>query len=233
MAVSWSGRVGEAQWWVDRLHPFSRHDNGSVIPEGFEVYLRLFHPIDADLDGRPASVTTWTALARANNRVAHCDMQLHGIGAPPGTGVSWRDAQIMSWTGSQEPESLITLATILADHTYSPGKAWFAIWDGFGRTDCPDGLPKVYTDARDYYLVHGSVTEAVPAKELANGSGPNVWWPADRAWIVASEIDFAWTFVACSEQAARAIESEASLETYRCSPHHRSTFDADTINVEP
>ncbi len=24
---------------------------------------------------------------------------------------------------------------------------------------------------------------------------PNLWWPEDRAWFVATEIDLAWTYV--------------------------------------
>ncbi len=221
MPVTWSDRDEEAQWWVERLHPFRARDNGSTIPEGFKVYLPLFHPIESGLDGHPVPRTTWTALAEANSRVAHCDMQLHLVAAPPGVTLSWQDAHQLVWVGDQEPEDLAMLATILADHTSTPDDAWFAVWDGFGGTGYTRGLPTVQTDDRAYYLTHGSLAEAVLAKDRCRGSGPNVWWPADRAWIVASEIDFAWTFVACSEGAARAVEAEPGLEAYRCSPHLR------------
>jgi len=35
--------VSPARWIKDRLHPFAQ-DTGSVIPEGFEAYARVFHP---------------------------------------------------------------------------------------------------------------------------------------------------------------------------------------------
>jgi hypothetical protein len=35
--------------------------------------------------------------------------------------------------------------------------------------------------------------------------GPNLWWPVDRAWCVASEIDLPWTFVGGSTKLIDAV----------------------------
>jgi hypothetical protein len=40
---------------------------------------------------------------------------------------------------------------------------------------------------RDYLLFTGSVVEGEGWQ-----AGPNLWWPNDRAWMVANEIDLDW-----------------------------------------
>ena len=70
-----------ANWLVERLHPFGQ-DTGSIVPEGFEAYCRVFHP-HADTGER------WSEIAARNGRVAHAEMQFHLISrlaAPRPTG---------------------------------------------------------------------------------------------------------------------------------------------------
>ena len=43
MTVRYTSDVSPGRWIKDRLHPFAQ-DTGSVIPEGFEAYARVFHP---------------------------------------------------------------------------------------------------------------------------------------------------------------------------------------------
>jgi hypothetical protein len=42
--VQWSSEVESADWIAERLHPFAQ-DVGSVIPDIFPAYVRLFHPV--------------------------------------------------------------------------------------------------------------------------------------------------------------------------------------------
>jgi hypothetical protein len=51
-----------------------------------------------------------------------------------------------------------------------------------------------------------------PAAEL--------WWPADRAWFVATEIEFEWTFVAGDPTLIESLRADERLEV---AP---TTFDA-------
>jgi hypothetical protein len=65
-----------ASWIVENLHGFAQ-DIGSVVPHGFDAYVRIFHPGWAGArDGRPG---TWSEIARANGRVAHPEMQFHAL----------------------------------------------------------------------------------------------------------------------------------------------------------
>lgn len=40
----------------------------------------------------------------------------------------------------------------------------------------------------------------------------NLWWPDDRAWCVATEIDFMTTYIAGTAEAIAAIVARADLE---------------------
>lgn len=97
-----------------------------------------------------------------------------------------------------------------------------------GRVEAPD---------REYLLFRGPVTAVTAAStsgagmgpagpsapESARGpeaalDGPNVWWPADRAWVVASEIDLSWTYVAGPAALADALAPDARFTTSRTAP---------------
>ena len=48
---------------------------------------------------------------------------------------------------------------------------------------------------------------------------PQQWWPDDRAWAVATEIDDDYTVVAGSDDLIAAILAHPGLEAFRVSPH--------------
>ena len=77
--ITWLTDVSAADWIAPRLHPFNV-DTGSVIPEGFEAYCRIFHPVEPDW---PETRTRrWADIAAENGRVVHSEMQFHMINAP-------------------------------------------------------------------------------------------------------------------------------------------------------
>ena len=44
--------------------------------------------------------------------------------------------------------------------------------------------------------------------------GPNLWWPEDRAWIVATEIDFMETYIGGSAECINQLLSGPDLEAF-------------------
>lgn len=83
---------------------------------------------------------------------------------------------------------------------------------------------------REYRLFRGPVSAAagaaVPAPwplrgddtlDLDGGAldGPNLWWPADRTWVVASEIDLPWTYVGGSRAVVDAIVADRHFAARR------------------
>ena len=71
--------------------------------------------------------------------------------------------------------------------------------------------PRVRLPSRDYLLYAGHVSEALA---LVDGKQqtPNLWWPADRSWCVASEIDLPWTYLAGSVELVEAVLADPRLE---------------------
>jgi hypothetical protein len=188
-----SDDVAQAAWIGPRLHPFNSYDAGSVIPTGFDGYARLDHEHEGVLP---------EAVARA-------------------------------------------LVNVLQAQTSNPDPLWLAIWEGYGymyagvpsmtitatRLFVPEddepgpppivwrhppprrkGTPRLRLPGRDYLLYRGSFAQ-VPGWM----QGPNLWWPVDRAWCVASEIDLPWTFVGGSTRLIDAVIGDQDLNARRTS----------------
>jgi hypothetical protein len=62
---------------------------------------------------------------------------------------------------------------------------------------------------------------------------PNLWWPDDRAWCVATEIDFSYTYVGGTQRCVDAIIQTPGLEAYAVDPADPVTWDGDHVNPRP
>ena len=134
--------VAPARWIFVRLHTFAQ-DAGSIIPSGFESYARIFHPAarrDRDIE----RTVSWRQIAEANGRIAHSEMQFGHVAS------AWHrpSPQPQLWTdepriGSLPAELARALSDVLAAHTSTPDRCWFAVWEGWGGLAVPAGAPKV------------------------------------------------------------------------------------------
>jgi hypothetical protein len=84
---------------------------------------------------------------------------------------------------------------------------------------------RVTLPRRDYLLFTGSVAEAQGWED-----GPNLWWPDDRAWCVASEIDFPYTYVGGTSELIEKILHHPALEALPAKVADGITATSDTIN---
>lgn len=69
----------------------------------------------------------------------------------------------------------------------------------------------------------------------AEGSGsylqsPSIWWPEDRAWLVATEIDFDSTLVAGSAAFIAELQGHAALEVLPITPDIDLSWEGDILN---
>jgi len=232
---------------VDRRSTaYLRADAGSIIPDGFEAYGRLFHPVEhGDDDPRER----WSDLARRNDRIVHAEMQFHYInrpvGQPPpsgyerGTGPSW---------GSLPAEERAILVEVLSRHTSPPATCWFCVWEGTNpgggqdvvwvkagtlraplhRRQAPPDLlshPQVELPHRRYFLYGGSIVRA-----LALDQSPHLWWPEDRSWFVATEVDYAWTYVGGTQDLIDELIADDRLEVLPAQLSDKPFYDADLLN---
>lgn len=78
------------------------------------------------------------------------------------------------------------------------------------------------------YLVYVGPLSELPSWRW---EGPNLWWPEDRAWFVASEIDLVSTYVGGSAAAIAELLRDPLLEVLPSSATDRVTADSDRINV--
>ena len=79
--------------------------------------------------------------------------------------------------------------------------------------------------ARAYLLFSGSVSDAAGWED-----GPNLWWPEDRAWCVASEIDHNYSYVGGSAELISELLTHSALEAVPAKITDGITYDSDRIN---
>ena len=69
------------------------------------------------------------------------------------------------------------------------------------------------------------------ATESPSGrNAPNLIWPADHSWLVASEVDFDSTLVGGSAELIEAVVECPRLEAWRVEPTDSLAADADRVN---
>ena len=221
----WLRDVSPAGWIGPRLHPFAQ-DIGSVIPEGFAAYARLFHPVEVDRDRRER----WSDVAARNGRIVHSEMQFHMIAAPRGQTPS------VDYNRGNQPRMgtlHVEQRRILVDHlrsaTTTPDRCWFAMWEGFGGLDDGGIRERVELPSRNYLLYSGPVDRTLESPHPFDQS-PNLWWPEDRAWFVATEIDFDSTFVGGDDRLIAALASDQRLEALAILLSARADAAADRVN---
>ena len=62
---------------------------------------------------------------------------------------------------------------------------------------------------------------------------PNLWWPDDRAWCVATEIDMQSSYIGGSQACVERLLGDDRLELYEVQPSDGVRWDADDVNPKP
>lgn len=243
-----------AKWIAERLHPFAQ-DAGAIIPPGFAAYARIFHPA-MRRTGQEEVPVTWREIADSNLRVHHSEMQ---FGAIAGGSALKHGSQPGLWdrlprTGTLPLDIAGVLVSVLGNHTRTPERCWFAAWDGWGDpvfhtsgawndASAPPPMtviprPKVPTfkvPGRGYYIARGPLSAAL---ETVYGvtfhyQSASIWWPDDRAWCVATEVDFDWTYVGGSNECIAAVLGDPGIEALPARISDGVSYASDPINPMP
>jgi hypothetical protein len=213
-----------------------------TVPSGFAAYVRICHPA-ADRDACPV---TWPVVARHTGRRAHPGMQWHALvgSADPlnVTGSLWPGEDPAR--GNLVPQALAPLCDALADHTATPERCLFCLWEGWGwfhtssMGPAAAGAPRLQLPGREYLLLAGPLHAALQighsyAPNAFAPQSPNLFWPTDRAWCVASEIDFDSTLVGGTTELVDAILRAAEFDAWAVRPEDSLASDADRLNPVP
>jgi hypothetical protein len=104
--------------------------------------------------------------------------------------------------------------------------------DEIGRSRSRLRLP-----GRDYVVLTGPLRGALRIGSFGLGifrpQSPNIFWPADRRWCVASEIDFDCMLVGGSARLIEAILNTPELDAWPVGPDDSLASDADKLNQIP
>jgi hypothetical protein len=225
-------------WLKDRLYPISRSTGTrvcSVIPDAFAAYARVLHPARNGSEGQVA--VRWRDVASWSGRITHPEMQWETISQPRTVGESAPPWRYEPAVGYCAPDVLAPLVDILRKHSIGEDGCWACVWEGWGGIgDAFPEVSRVNLPGRNYMLFW--VPFALLAEGVFRGPGatrisPSLWWFADRSWCVATEVDFAWTYVGGSRSCIEDILSHSNLEAMATAPHHRGDHESDQINIVP
>jgi len=254
---AWSAETGQASWIGERLAPFGASVVTSVIPGGFEAYARVLHPAEEPLHGG-GRVVRWAEVAAWSGLPLRPGSQFHSIALPrarPEGEAPWTGQG--PHRGSLYPPDAMILAGILRDWTTAPQRCWFCVWDGYGWDGVyltasdgaaaaepssgrwPDPVPaevrggsRVELPNRDYLLHCGPVEAALATVGLGGGHQvANLWWPQDRAWFVATEIDLAWTYVGGPGGLISQLLAETRIEALPAAPDGELSGTEDWVTA--
>ncbi len=190
-----------AEWLQASMVTFATNV-ASFLPGQFDAYARLRHPLEIN-DGSEGPAPTWRAVHVDERGVVESLRRF----VPD----SFRTS-----TGSLPVAVIPRLIDHLGPATTTPADCWFAVWEGFGGSVVPGRLePKLDLPHRRYHLFGGPIEGALTSFGVVpfHHQSANLWWPADHAWCVATEVDHAWTYVGGSRSCIASLLSDARLET--------------------
>ena len=180
---------------------------GSLLPPGFDRYLRVFHPFvpwDARF-GRVSATRTWRQLADE-------------AGVAFGPTLTWRQlAPVVPlsadgasrpwavWEGELEPATADALFEGLEREQSGPYLVGYEL-AAYGR---PGRALLFRGEALDDRLEAAAVARSIG---VFSGS-PEYLWPNDLRWIVRTDWDLTSTYVASSHDGAERILADPRVET--------------------
>ena len=232
--LDWAEDVSPARWVEESLSDFAKVR--SLLPKGFSAYVRVFHP--AYLDHDRNQPVRWSTVASRTGRTVHPLMQFERIAdLSEEPGDMYRDPPwgLLPASGSIPEKECRTLAGLLRDFTSTPDHCFFCLWEGYGNIDprLYKASSRVKAPGRDYLLFRGpldAVMSFLRSTESFWGYSPNIWWPADRAWCVATDIDLFDTYVGGSRECIAAVLDSPNLEALPTTLDARVDIGADTVN---
>jgi hypothetical protein len=236
--VAFAGRppetdVAPGAWIAGSVRP-ALGDVGSLVPPTFAAFARVLHPA-VRYEGDDDVAVTWAAVAEHNGTVAHPLMQWPAL-----TG-AWEyldeDSQPPVWDRAPDEGHLPVpaaerLAAVLTAHTTTPDDCYFGLWSGGGLVLAD--APTLVLPHRAFWLLRGPIGLATAnlADEPMEQSA-HLWWPADRAWCVVTDIDLMSTYVGGSADCIADLLASDGLEVAPAGVDQSTFWDADTVNALP
>jgi hypothetical protein len=197
--------VSEADWLHAALRPWGPSVDGPVqiasfVPDSYEAFARILHPARdgclpaAQLAALGDALAPFTAMP---GRCAFCFWIGYGF---------WGGRVGYSLGGDVTAEQR---AAILRE--------------AVARAEAEEAqlapIPLVRLPHREHYVFTGALDRtARPFRFDVWEQSPNMWWPADRTWFVATEIDGYSTYVGGSAACIDAVLTCPGIEAIAVTP---------------
>jgi hypothetical protein len=224
------------------------------VPEVFEAYARAFYPIvrggvfdGTEIVARNPPTLRWSEVAEWNGLQVHPEMTPEAIVRPaPGKSMKPRDVDLNDVGYTMENDQFSALASILARHTDTPESTWFGLWEGYGDllvgyapTPGRQEVHQVpYPDVfvlpdRNYLLYRGPISGWRQFYNAHHTEVPDLWWPDDRSWCLATDTDFRWLYIGGSSDCIQEITNSKVIEAPVTAPDHCSYWIASDLINDP
>jgi hypothetical protein len=214
-----SDDVDTADWLRRALRPWTNrgiHHVATLVPAEYPAHARILHRAST----RTGEVRWADIAARTSQPFTAATSYRELVGwHPDADHQSPPEPWLAPMDGSLRPDECAAVADVLARHTATPNDCWFCVWEGYGWTELSrlaEGRPRVVLEHRNCLLFRGPVSAATSFRSAPWFQSPTLWWPADRAWCVASELDIYSTYAAATSAAVRDLIAHQALEVLEC-----------------
>lgn len=221
-----------ASWWLDELDTWDTEGVpvSSLVPGILPAVVQVLHPWWRARFAGEGQPVRWAELARQQGftNVRELDSTRDDADRIPAAD----KAGLASTTGQLDRLTAAALVDVLTTATTVPDDVFVAVWVGWGDVSAQQ-FPQaahLYTQSRGHFLLRGPLAGVLTSVSASGLDQPTagLWWPADRAWFVATEVDFPWTFVAGDESLIDMVLQDERLEA------GRTSFDAQANEgIEP
>lgn len=201
----------QADWWLEQLAPRGERSLpvSSLVPSSLSAVCQVLHP----WWGTAPEPVSWREAASQLGFASVTDFdrsrEMYSIPAAEEAGLS-------ASCGELDVEVARALIDKLAGATATPDDVFVAVWDGWGDVPAQrfPGAAHLATPDRGHFLLRGPLTGVLSSVAASSIDRPatGLWWPADRAWFVATEIEFEWTFVAGARTLVKSLYADKRLE---------------------
>lgn len=225
----------DVAWIATNRRPSSDFAVGSLVPVVFEAYARVLHPAWA----APGVPVRWETVANWAGRHMHSLAQWDFLFRPKSEPSAPAPFVAHPDTNGLPRRQLATLCELLANHTSTPELCFVCVWEGHGWTAADSewaASPVVRWDERTFLVRQGPLGLALAvgphgAHGEINPAPPSIFWPADRAWLVASDPDLDSTYVGGSHALIETVLAHPGLEAWPATAEDLVSIGSDEINA--
>lgn len=113
-------------------------------------------------------------------------------------------------------------------YSVTPDRAWFAVWEGHGfgsraNSRALQYIPRFDLPHRRYYLLSGRTSAAALIEDPETGDWrwPDLFWPDDRQWFVATDTDLWCLYVGGRSDFITELASRVATKAKTVGPETR------------